>query len=305
MQADIHIEAKGRWRGILSNMGLSQQELSGKHGPCPICGEGTDRFRFDDKDGRGTWFCTHCGAGSGMDLVMKLKGWDFREALTQVRSLVGSSAAEAPKAGLSDADKRRFRLELWNSSRPLEKGDLVDQYFSGRKIDQPEYPASLRFCPSARYSATKSFPALVAAIQDASGMGINLHRTFLDGPEKAPVDSPRMMMPGDIPGGSAVRLGKSREVLGIAEGIETALAASDQFNVPVWAALNASLLVEWTPPDGVHEVLIFGDNDENHVGQACAEQLARRLYAKGYAVGVHIPSLPGTDWADVALGKRT
>ncbi|NYY79755.1 hypothetical protein DMH17_06695 [Raoultella planticola] len=36
-----------------------------------MCG-GADRFRFDDKEGRGTWFCNQCGAGDGLKLVEKV-----------------------------------------------------------------------------------------------------------------------------------------------------------------------------------------------------------------------------------------
>ena len=39
-----------------------------RHQACPVCG-GSDRFRFDDKEGRGTWFCNQCGAGDGLKLV--------------------------------------------------------------------------------------------------------------------------------------------------------------------------------------------------------------------------------------------
>ena len=28
-----------------------------KAGPCPLCAEGKDRFRFDDREGKGTWIC--------------------------------------------------------------------------------------------------------------------------------------------------------------------------------------------------------------------------------------------------------
>jgi putative DNA primase/helicase len=42
-----------------------------------------------------------------------------------------------------------------------------------------------------------------------------------------------------------------QDVLGIAEGIETALSASILFNVPVWAALTEGLLQEWVPPPDV------------------------------------------------------
>ncbi len=298
MLPDIHEASQGRWRGILSQFGMSQKELSGKHGPCPMCG-GVDRFRFDDKGGRGTWFCNSCGAGSGVDLVMKLKGWQFKDAVTHIRPLVGLAQAEAPKSGMSEDDKRQFRVNLWNESRPIEQGDYAHRYFAARGIDQNVYPPSLRFCKSARYSASKSFPAIIAAIQDADGKAVSLHRTFLQDGEKAPVDNPRMVTPGSIPNGSAVRLAKAGSVLGIAEGIETAMAAGDRFNVPTWAAINAGLLAEWEPPHGVTEVVIFGDNDAGYAGQAAAFALARRMARKKIQATVHIPPLVGTDWADV------
>ena len=40
--------AQCRWRSILTVLGMDERALSGKHGPCPLCG-GRDRFRFDDR----------------------------------------------------------------------------------------------------------------------------------------------------------------------------------------------------------------------------------------------------------------
>jgi len=298
MQIDIHEAAKGRWRGILSQMGLSQRELSGKHGPCPICGEGTDRFRFDDKGGRGSWICSHCGAGSGVDLVMKLQGYDFQKAVGEVRKLVGCAKADPIKAGMSDDDKRNLRKSLWDSSVPLSVGDPVHQYFFNRGIERPTYYPALRFSPACRYAEGKHFPAMVAAIQDTGGQGVSLHRTFILEGVKAPVDSPRMLMPGELPSGSCVRLSPVYERIGISEGIETALSAWDKFGVPTWAAINANLLADWEPPTGVKSVVIFGDNDAGYAGQAAAYRLAQRLKRKKLDVEVQIPALVGTDWAD-------
>ncbi|MFA9256090.1 primase-helicase zinc-binding domain-containing protein, partial [Escherichia coli] len=47
---------------------LGIQVLKNRHQPCPVCG-GSDRFRFDDREGRGTWYCNQCGAGDGLKLV--------------------------------------------------------------------------------------------------------------------------------------------------------------------------------------------------------------------------------------------
>ena len=47
--------------------------------------------------------------------------------------------------------------------------------------------------------------------------------------------------------------------LGIAEGIETALAAQAIFGVPTWAALSADGLARWQWPDDIKRVTIFAD----------------------------------------------
>ncbi len=86
MLPSVHEIASGRWVGILSAFGLSEKTLSGKHCPCPVCG-GKDRFRFDNKNGKGTFYCSGCGAGNGVDLVMKLKGWSFKEAAKEIQSM--------------------------------------------------------------------------------------------------------------------------------------------------------------------------------------------------------------------------
>lgn len=59
--------AIGRWPYILSALGIKVPS-AGHHGACPACG-GKDRFRLDDKAGRGTWFCNQCGLRKRMGKV--------------------------------------------------------------------------------------------------------------------------------------------------------------------------------------------------------------------------------------------
>ena len=299
MLIDIHEQSRGRWRGILATMGMSQLELSGKHTACPICQGGVDRFRFDNKDGNGTWICSHCGAGRGVDMVMALKGVQFKDAVEEVRKLVGVAKAEPIKAGQTDDQKRQFRRDLWRSSVPVSKGDPVDTYLAGRGFDMPRYSKSMRFCPDCRYNDKQRFPAMIAVVQDAGGIGVSLHRTFLLDGEKAPVDSPRMVTAGELPMGSAIRLSEPCRVLGIAEGIETAYAAWEMFGIPTWAAINAHLLANWEPPTGTEEVVIYGDNDESFTGHAASYALAKRMRQAGLVVTVRLPNRVGDDWADV------
>jgi len=97
--------------------------------------------------------------------------------------------------------------------------------------------------------------------------------------------------------GAAIRLTAVSQVLGIAEGIETALAASELFEVPVWSCISTAGIESFEPPAGVREVIVFADHDENFAGQAAAYRAAHRLKLKRYDVEVCIPPEPG-DWLD-------
>jgi hypothetical protein len=81
----IRQQACGRWRDILSGLGLNLPSTATQHGPCPACG-GKDRFRFDDRNGRGTWFCNQCTpqAGDGFALIQNVRNCDFHRALELV-----------------------------------------------------------------------------------------------------------------------------------------------------------------------------------------------------------------------------
>src|SRR5262249_49918290 len=80
--------ARGRWREILPVLGIAATFLRNRHGPCPLCG-GKDRFRFDDKNGDGTYFCNQCGAGTGVILVRKRHRWDHATACSAIDDIIG------------------------------------------------------------------------------------------------------------------------------------------------------------------------------------------------------------------------
>ena len=91
--------------------------------------------------------------------------------------------------------------------------------------------------------------------------------------------------------------------MGIAEGIETAMSASALYSLPVWAAINSSMLEKWLPPENCDEVVIFGDNDAKFGGQKSAYILAHKLAIKGFNTSVKIPDQAGFDWADIYCAK--
>lgn len=299
--------AKGKWRGILMHFGVSEKSLTGKHGPCPIC-DGHDRFRFDNKDGRGTSICSFCGARDGFGLVAALTGKSFSEYAAEIDGLCGNIKPEVGghRMEMSEDERVRMMREAWQQTRPIQPGDLAHRYLAGRGLDEQVYYKTLRFADAMRDGEGGIRPALVALVGVyGADKFATMHRTFLkpDGSGKADMESPRKLMPGSLPDGACVALSEyvPGQPLGIAEGIETAMSASNRFGLPVWAAINATMLQKWLPPEGCNEVLIFGDNDKSHTGHAVSYALSRSLRAKKVRTEVHIPKDEGDDWADVYM----
>ena len=299
--------ALGRWRGILAALGVPTKALTGKHCPCPVCG-GKDRFRFDDKGGRGTWICSHCGAGDGIKLVKRLIRVEFRDAARLIEQHIGEAPVVRSGSSRQEVDRREEIVALWNRSVPITPDDHAGRYLFDR-TGITVCPACLRYAPDERHVEPGTrptwHPMMVAKVCPSDEAVLNgeraaLHRTWLDRDHagKARVETSRKML-GSMPTGAAVRLMEHQEVLGIAEGIETAISASILFKVPCWAALTAGLLETWVAPASVMTVFVFGDNDESNTGQAAAYVLARRLKVAGLTVAVEIPQVTGWDWNDV------
>jgi hypothetical protein len=131
---------------------------------------------------------------------------------------------------------------------------------------------------------------------------LTLHFTRLasDGHGKAGTAQDKLLLSGHRKRGGVVRLWPAECVtygLGIAEGIESALAAAHIFT-PVWAAIDASNLAQFPVLPGVEALTIFADHD--NIGIIAAKACARRWHAAGREVRIRAPRTFGTDAADVA-----
>ena len=296
--------ANGKWPGILKQLGLDGKYLRNQHGPCPICG-GKDRWRFDDKQGSGSFYCSSCGAGDGVTLVMLFKNLDFKNAAMQIEAAAGFVKSSTYEAKATDEQKRKALNAVWAGARRVEHGDPVCGYLEGRGIRMTYISPALRFHPALKYYRESEaqvdgvFEAVLAIVTSPDGSGATIHRTYIKDGQKAPVANPKKLMQGMPIKGAAIRLFPVSETLGVAEGIETALAAAQLFNVPTWACVSAGGMESFVPPAEVKKLVIFADNDASFTGQAAAYKLANRLTIAGLVVEVRIPGEVGKDWADV------
>ena len=299
MKHDTIGASHGRWREILPAIGLDPKFLTKKAGPCPMCG-GTDRWSFSDRNGDGDYICRGCGAGKGLKLIQKFKGWDFKTAAHEVDQLIGNLPPpkyDAPN-GYEQGDLALLR-EQYDASFAVTDGDAVGLYLRSRRLTGP-WPKALRYVPRLFDGSGKKCCGMYAVFYDVKGKLASMQRTFLtaDG-HKAPVERVRMNMKDfKMPAGGAVRLGPIAETMGIAEGVETALSASALFSIPVWATTSDNLLANWQPPAGVKHVVVCGDSDHSYAGQAAAYVLAKRLTNEKIEVEVRLPAELGTDWND-------
>ena len=291
----------GRWPGILSAFGISVG--NGKHQACPVCG-GKDRFRFTDKDSNGMYICNQCGAGDGWSLLQKVLKVDFKAACEEVNKVIGTvePSKMQPEKPVSPEKLRK----VFKESKPCKKGDLVHQYLYYRGLTS--MPKTLRYTEKCWEPETKQEQrAMLAIFHSPENEALTIHRTYLsETANKLKIEHPKKIMPPlKKMNGGACRLYEYTEgVLGIAEGIETAIAVHNYLNIPVWAATTAVLLECWEPPKQAKQIKIFGDNDLNYTGQKAAYILANRIALQpGREVEVFIPEKPGTDWLDEWGGK--
>jgi len=144
------------------------------------------------------------------------------------------------------------------------------------------------------------FPAMLAPITKDTKL-LTYHATWLfsDG------DKVRKILPSEtgLQGGCCELYPVPADVLGVAEGVETAIAAKMLFQIPVWSLINTALMKSWKPPAKVKQVIIFGDNDHNYAGQAAAFNLANRLKLMGTDVTIKFPPEKGQDFNDVLIAK--
>ena len=250
------------------------------HGPkeqrvaCPGCNRGSHDLALGVNIETGTFHCFRCN-------------WKGR----------AGSVSDAPHLIVqfddpAVAERKRERLRAtWSETVALShpKARAVRTYFLARALGEilKGPPAALRAHPLLEYwdgcTLIGRYPAMVALFRGASGDPVTLHCTYLrhDGCAKAGVPSPKKILGVPVKGatkGGAIHLFEpNRGVLGLCEGIESALSMHLIQRVPVWASFCADNLERIRLPTGLRELQIGIDIDESGKGEAVAKALAQRV----------------------------
>jgi len=251
------------------------------------------------RDGEGGAILFHCHAGcSQRDVLEALK--ERRLWATGQQEL--SLSTPTPDKDYGQTARRQARARaIWQAAQPAS-GTAVEKYLRARGIVMPP-PPSLRYSSALRHGYTGlDFPGMVAAVTDESGAIVAVHRTFLSasGGGKASVNQPKMCL-GPL-GNGAVRLAPAGPVLGLAEGIETALSAMQLFHLPVWVTLSASRLDRIALPDIVRHVIIYAD--AGTPGLVAAHRAVQAFTRQRRKVTLEPPPEGYSDWNEV-LQRRT
>ncbi|WOQ13812.1 DUF927 domain-containing protein [Aeromonas media] len=299
--SDVAAAACGHWPELLAAVGIDIPSR-GKHGPCPACG-GKDRFRLDDKTGRGTWICNQCGTGDGLDLVGKVTGKSAKEAAELVAPLVGLSAG-----GLDPAERERIHQHQHaKAEQERKRGEQQRQKAACRAAaiirdcGQGNTPYLERKGLGSHLGAVnrtlireggENYPAgsLVIPLTNEAGDLVNVQLIGHDGSKRYLAGGQKVEAFHRIEGG---------ELVAVCEGYATGVSVNSAISGTVYCAMDAGNLqavaqiARHQHPEA--RILLCGDNDEGtkgNPGKTKAEQAA-------IAVGglVALPPVAG-DWND-------
>lgn len=273
---------------------------SSNHGMCrcPAHQDATPSLSVTRKpDGR---VLLHCFAGcEGRDVIAMLRDMGLWSASPcgARREAVRLTPERPDQAMLR---RQRRARAIWNGGAPIA-GTLGEVYLRARGI-APPWPASLRFIAGLEHTSRPTrHPALIAAVQGSDGDVSAIQRIWLrhDGRAKAALDPAKAGL-GPM-GDGAVRLAEAARMMGVAEGVETALSASRLFSLPVWASLGASRLKSLWLPRVCQEVVVFADNGE--AGLRLARQACERFRREGRRVRLQPPTRDFGDFNDVLRSR--
>lgn len=289
-------EFNGAWRQTLEGYGCRLPN-GRHHGPCPVCG-GKDRFRFDDKDGRGTWFCSQCDPQSGGGLLL-LSRYLGKPTIEVARELIGQDMPRtvAPVRKHTATDE-----QIIKENRARAKAGAALMLSQAVKSEHPymtakglagEWLVNGEIMMGSNGEMVAIGGLLLVPVYK-EGELVNMQKINKDG-TKRPITG------GDMSGVSHCIQGKE-SLIAVVEGYATGVTVNSMTRATTYVAFNAAnlsaacQLARSTFPDA--NLIIFADHDEIDIkhgwrpGTKYAEDAAIPVSAK-----IAMPPEIG-DWDD-------
>ena len=260
---------------ILEHYGINPSK---KHTTCPLC-EGKAKFRISHYQGKVMYICT-CSQGSILDLIISFTRRTFQEVVQEIDKLLGNvfePTVKYAKEKTKQLEKKKWQLDYLRTLTSIH--DTPGQAYLRKRGIYAAVGSGVGWDQKQSCIVAYSKSSLTNQIS-------HIHQTFIkniDGnwikdfrptKEGALIDK-KMVTVTDFVKSPAVQLFRHSDILGIAEGLETALSAHEMYKLPMWAALNASLLSGFIAPSGVKVLRIYADNDANGTGMAAAYKAGR------------------------------
>ncbi|HGU6621124.1 DNA primase/helicase [Enterobacter cloacae] len=286
-------QACGHWPRILPALGV--KVIKNRHQACPVCG-GSDRFRFDDKEGRGTWFCNQCGAGDGLKLIEKVFGVTASEAAGKVDAVTGNLQPVAPEViAAAEAETEADRKAAAALAvRLMEKTSTASGNAYLTRKGFPGHECLMLTATHKTGGVTFRAGDVVVPLYDETGALVNLQLINSEGLK-------RTLKGGTVKGACHTIEGKKQagKRLWIAEGYATALTVHHLTGETVMVALSsvnllslASLARQKHP---ACQIVLAADRDLNGDGQNKATAAAEACEGV-----VALPPVFG-DWNDAFM----
>lgn len=300
--SQVAAAAVGRWADIFPLVEVDIPE-GRRHGPCPACG-GKDRFRMDDKNGRGDWICNQCGSGDGLDLVRRVHNISVLDAARRVGDVIGNTPAseKLPLAGRPVAGHQQTAQTAGGDARGAQ---TVRGLMQGAVMGESAYLAA-KGLPGRSVPLLKD-GSILLTLRDCAG-------TVMGGQLIRP-DGSKRLLSGTAKRGAFIPviepLPGNADAVVIAEGYASAVSASLLMQGVTVAALDAGNMLHVARamraayPDA--QIIMAADNDWCQPGDTDEHGRPRtntgRLGAEKAAAAVGgMVALPPTehkaDWND-------
>jgi putative DNA primase/helicase len=237
-------------------------------------------------------------------LAHSFSGDDWRECRDHVRAAIGLRRSfETLRRTLSRAQRMRVTsvtasttiasaIALWGRARNAH-GTVVEKYLTGRKLALPDGDAVIRCVADIGPCGEQNAIMLALMRSVVTNQPVAVHRTFIT--ERATKTHRKFLGPSR---GTAVKLAPASDTLVIAEGLETALAASGAGMSSVWAVGSSGGIGALPVLPGITTLVILAENDSGASHKAVS--LCRRAWSRaGRGRLFVVTPIADKDFADV------